>query len=437
MRYNISGSGWFDNRFQSFMEAQAAAGQAEARAIVSSLKLTPTGEVTKTPYTGPNLNVTVPAEAGAEPTPPKTTPPTPPKTTPPTPPKTTPTPPPPVPGGEAAAKSEALIKEGTALHDQKKYPEAISSFTKAISFTPNSAEAYRRRAMSKRELKDFAGAITDFDKAIALEPNNARSYAGRGLAKERNGDVSGAVSDYTRAIQIDPRYENAYFYRAMIRYDQKDYRGALADYEQVIALNPKNAGAWNNRGSAKEKLGDVAGALRDYEQAVALDPNNEVARRNVERLRGAASNASGSKKDSGLIDLAGAQWNWFDPRADATGTVAGNALTITAPNGNDLWYEYNVDAPRLVRQVNGNFVLQVRVRGEFRYNYQGAGLLVYAGKDAVIRFERGNPGSDGQVVWLLGYQNQRDLAGCAFLYRERCVFEAGTKRSSIRRLCQP
>ncbi|MBL8206488.1 MAG: tetratricopeptide repeat protein [Blastocatellia bacterium] len=411
VRYNISGSGWFDNRFQSFMEAQAAAGQAEARAIVSSLKLTPTGEITKTPYTGPSLNVTLPAEKNAEPTPPKPAPPTTPKPTTPTTPKpTTPATPPPVTGGEAAAKSDALLKEGTALHDQKKYTEAISSFTKALTFTPNSAEAYRRRAMSKRELKDFAGAIADFSKAIAIDPNNARSYAGRGLAKERSGDVNGAVSDYTRAIQIDPRYENAYFYRALVRYDQKDYRGALADYEQVVALNPKNAGAWNNRGSAKEKLGDVAGALRDYEQAVALDPNNEVARRNVERLRAAAGNTSGSKKDSGLIDLGGTQWNWSDPKADAVYALSGNELTITAPNGNDLWYQYNVDAPRLVKRVNGNFVVQVRVRGEFRDNYNGAGLVVYAGRDAVIRFERGNQGVDGGPrVWILGYQNQREI----------------------------
>ena len=78
VRYNISGSGWFDNRFQSFMEAQAAAGQAEARAIVvSSLKLTPTGEITKTPYIGPNLTVTLPAEKDAEPPPSNPTTPTP------------------------------------------------------------------------------------------------------------------------------------------------------------------------------------------------------------------------------------------------------------------------------------------------------------------------------------------------------------------------
>ncbi len=424
VRYNISGSGWFDNRFQSFMEAQAAAGQAEARAIVNSLKLTPSGEFTKMPYTGPNLNVTVPAETSAEPTTPKPTTPTTPTTPKPTPPTTTPTPP--ATGAEAAAQSEALIKEGSALHDQKKFTEAISLFTKAISFTPNSADAYRRRAMSKRELKDYAGAIADFSKAITIAPNNARAYAGRGLAKERNGDVNGAVNDYTRAIQSDPRYENAYFYRALIRYDQKDYRGALTDYDQVIGLNPKNAYAWNNRGSAKERLGDLNGAIRDYEQALALDPNYETARHNLERLKtvaGAPVGSAGAKKETGTIDLSGTQWNWVDPKADAAYTVASNALTITASNGNDLWYQYNVDAPRLVKRVSGNFVLQVRVRGEFRDNYNGAGLLVYAGRDAVIRFERGNQGADGgQRVWILGYQNQRETGRLYIPYTANDVY---------------
>ena len=338
VRYNISGSGWFDNRFQSFMEAQAAAAQAEARAIVNSLRLTPTGEVTRTPYTGPGLNVTVPAEAGSEPTPPTPKPATPP--TPATPPINTP----PVTGAEAGARSEALIKEGTALHDQKQYNEAIASFTKALSLAPNSAEAYRRRAMSKRELKDYAGSLADFDRAIVLEPNNARAYAGRGLAKERSGDASGALSDYTRAIQADPRYENAYFYRGLLRHNLKDYRGSVADYDQALTLNPKNSASWNNRGSAKERLGDVAGALRDYEQAIALDPNNETARRNIERLRAAAATPGGGATIGGRTT-----WGTiYQPNARGDPFTGGT--WSNARNGSD-WLQRDFDGLYRVTEI--------------------------------------------------------------------------------------
>ena len=314
----------------------------------------------------------------------------------------------------AKTKIETLLKQGAELHTQKKYAEAIVVFDEAINLDPGLSEAWRQRGMAKRELKDYRSAITDFTRAIELNPNNSQAFSGRGIARERNNDVAGALADYTRAIQLNPRYENAYSYRGHLRIEQKDYSGAKADYDEVLALNPKNQIAWNNRGVAKERLGDLHGALSDFEQALILNPDYELARRNAERVRnllagGKTDTGTGKKGETGLVNLSGAKWNWFDPNADATYNVAGDAITIVAPNGNDLWPTYNFNAPRLTKSVSGDFILKVRVQGGWRDNYNGAGLTVYSGKDSVIRFERGIPGvPGGNHVVIFGFVNGRE-----------------------------
>ena len=92
-----------------------------------------------------------------------------------------------------------------------------------------------------------------------------------------------------------------------------------------------------------------------------------------------------------------AGWTWTDPvpegepiRYDA----AGNSLKFTVPTGRDL-YGVNQSAPRLVKAVDGDFQIEVRVKLDPREDYQGAGILVYAGPERYLRFERGFGGVGG------------------------------------------
>ena len=54
--YNVNGVGCFNNTDRAFLESQVAAGQGEARGILSSLKLVKDGKFEKIPYQGPKLD---------------------------------------------------------------------------------------------------------------------------------------------------------------------------------------------------------------------------------------------------------------------------------------------------------------------------------------------------------------------------------------------
>lgn len=190
--------------------------------------------------------------------------------------------------GEAGGGINPLVKQAVDLHDRKDYAQAIRILDQALRTDPGSAEALRRRGMSKREAGDFRGAIADFDESIRLEPGNATAWVGRGLTRERAGDHGGALSDYTKGLELDPNYMRAWGYRATLRMRRGDWSGAAADLDRGLGLeSPVDWKAWAHasRGVAREKLGDTSGARQDWLRALELDPKEETARKGLNRLK--------------------------------------------------------------------------------------------------------------------------------------------------------
>ena len=153
----------------------------------------------------------------------------------------------------------------------KKYQEAISDYTQAITINPQSAPAYFKRGNAKSELGDKAGAIKDYTQVITIYPPFYLVYAMRGATKSELGDKAGAISDYTQAITIQPTYE-VYYNRGVAKSELGDKAGAISDFTQAITINPQYAQAYYGRGNAKDELGDKAGAISDFTQAITINP---------------------------------------------------------------------------------------------------------------------------------------------------------------------
>lgn len=92
-------------------------------------------------------------------------------------------------------------------------------------------------------------------------------------------------------------------------------------------------------------------------------------------------------------------WKWTDPGSDAIKIESTNRIDITAPNGNDLYNDYNYDAPRYTKTVTGDFAMYVRAfPNSFYADYNGLGLVVEdpAAADRTtskLRFEYGYNGA--------------------------------------------
>jgi tetratricopeptide (TPR) repeat protein len=171
-------------------------------------------------------------------------------------------------------QSFAAMFEGVAKAKKGDYAGAVSDYTQALKFDPQSVQLYANRgALEADEGKDRA-AIADFTQAIALDPKNADAYGARAQAKEDQGDYDGAIADYTQSLKIDPRNLASLVDRGLAELDSDNDDGAIADFNRALAIAPGNVPALLDRGLAKGDQGDYDGARADFTRAQELDPKN-------------------------------------------------------------------------------------------------------------------------------------------------------------------
>lgn len=82
-------------------------------------------------------------------------------------------------------------------------------------------------------------------------------------------------------------------------------------------------------------------------------------------------------------------WIWVDPLGDSNYSLTehNDYLRLDTPDGGHDLYQ-NLDAPRMVQSISGNFVSTTKVSINPLYNYQGAGLLIWQDSDNYVRLER-------------------------------------------------
>jgi tetratricopeptide (TPR) repeat protein len=83
----------------------------------------------------------------------------------------------------------------------------------------------------------MAGAIADYSKAIEISPQNADAYYNRGITRETAGDADGAIADFSKALDINPQYAEAYAGRGLIRLAQGLDAEAQKDFDRYLELN--------------------------------------------------------------------------------------------------------------------------------------------------------------------------------------------------------
>ena len=96
--------------------------------------------------------------------------------------------------------------------------------------------------------------------------------------------------------------------------------------------------------------------------------------------------------DEGVL---GSGWSWVDPYDDSTLNFPRYSwLEIVTVSGNDLQPKANLNAPRLIRPVSGDFAMEVKISTSQDGRFTSGGLLVWKDEENFIRFDRGTWGGD-------------------------------------------
>jgi len=97
-------------------------------------------------------------------------------------------------------------------------------------------------------------------------------------------------------------------------------------------------------------------------------------------------------EDEFYLDRMKPEWRWVDPKGGGSWTARQGYLEMRADRGQDLWHGTrgrggNMDAPRLLMQVEGDFAAETRIRVYPQLREHG-GLLVWKSPESFLRLEK-------------------------------------------------
>lgn len=170
---------------------------------------------------------------------------------------------------------EAYNGRGQAYFQLRKYPEALSDFTAAISAGIVTPKLFLNKGKCLVILNRAPEAIPDLNRSIELEPKSPEAFYFRGVAYEKAGDTPKAIADYSQAIQLNANYVEALVNRGLLRAKSAQFTESIQDYTAALAIAAQQVQPMilNNRAFAQMKSGQLTQALEDADKALAINPN--------------------------------------------------------------------------------------------------------------------------------------------------------------------
>jgi tetratricopeptide (TPR) repeat protein len=127
------------------------------------------------------------------------------------------------------------------LQKQKRYKEAESVFSVAISKHPNVAKFHLMRAKFRQHyMNNYRDAISGYNIVIKIAPKSyPEAHWWRGVCLYKFGLYEQAIRDYSNALLIKPRWGKLHLLRAKAYAKLNMIEKARTDLKATVKYNPK------------------------------------------------------------------------------------------------------------------------------------------------------------------------------------------------------
>jgi tetratricopeptide (TPR) repeat protein len=173
--------------------------------------------------------------------------------------------------------AEVHANLGVALHQLKRYKEALASHNRALALLPDYAEALSNRGNTLKEQGQYEDALASYDRAIELRPHYAEALSNRGNVLRALGRFEEALADYDHALVAEPDFIEVLLNRGVLLFALKRFDEALESYDRALAKRPDFIEAQLNRGIALKEMKRLDEALASCELALAIRPGSAEA----------------------------------------------------------------------------------------------------------------------------------------------------------------
>lgn len=133
---------------------------------------------------------------------------------------------------------QVVYGQGLTQREAWNLEQALDFYTKALNVAP-SASMYASRAEAYRLTARYEEAAADIERALALDPESADAWRQKALLNRRQEAWDEALTAANRLIELGPEDGGAYALRAQILDEGfGKIHQALLDYRQAIAYDP-------------------------------------------------------------------------------------------------------------------------------------------------------------------------------------------------------
>lgn len=203
---------------------------------------------------------------------------------------------------------DPLIEQARELMRNREYPQAISTYERAIAQNEHSVAAHEGLATAAFMLQDYELAVKHFKRVGMLDPRRAEPLINLGAVHNRQGDFQSAVKQLRNALSKDRKSAEAYYNLGIAYRGLKQFSMAVSAYKEAIRLDPDMAEAYQNLANAYVEQGNTQQAILNYRRALEIRPDFERAKRGLEQAQTAANAARDSASPFGrLVDTSTAK----------------------------------------------------------------------------------------------------------------------------------
>jgi|GEM_PF-3303495 len=178
---------------------------------------------------------------------------------------------------EKEIQNSKLLKESTEFANNGDYDHAILILRKLITIESNMtliAMCYNNIGSYQKIQKKYNDAISTYSLAIETAPAVIMSYVNRGSLYVKMKDNDKALNDYARALKIDSTDENTLMARSIVYSNIGELKLAETDLELLNKYHPKSPFGTINLASLYKKEGKFSKALQIYDHQIKRESNN-------------------------------------------------------------------------------------------------------------------------------------------------------------------
>lgn len=183
--------------------------------------------------------------------------------------------------------SAAGVRDGLALFQDGRVPEAAECLARAVAEHPDSADAQHLYGVTLSALGRFEQSAAGIERAIALQPKTAAFHNDLGNAYAQLGRLDLAEQEYGRALQIDPAMLHSATNQGILLGKRGQHRDAERRFQDVLARDPAFLEAHQNLAQLYLDTSRPADAERQCILGLASAPGSRGIRQVLGRVYGA------------------------------------------------------------------------------------------------------------------------------------------------------